>query len=74
MLQHSLNDPYELVYRGDILEGLKEKEMDEEKVERDNERQIYDLTNIIRDRFHMKLLKWDVKTAKVAIHIVSICM
>ena len=57
--------PYELVYRGNLLDQ-KNVEKDEEKLEHDNEKQIFELTNIIRTRYHIEPLKWDEKTAQVA--------
>ncbi|WP_235816498.1 CAP domain-containing protein [Bacillus massilinigeriensis] len=58
--------PYELFYRGDLIENTTKIEDNIEKIERANEKQILDITNIIRKREKANPLKWDVKTAKVA--------
>jgi uncharacterized protein YkwD len=58
--------PYELVYRGTLLE---EKPIDETRwleIEAGSRKQIFDLTNIIRSRHRVPQLKWDEDTAKVA--------
>ncbi|EIJ81625.1 YlbC [Bacillus methanolicus PB1] len=56
--------PYELVYRGKLIESSPEDGM--EKIERGTEQQIFDITNIIRLRYDLNTLKWDEKTAEVA--------
>lgn len=58
--------PYELVYRGNLLETPKVEQIEVEKLDRDNEKQIFDLTNILRSRFDTKPLEWEENTAKVA--------
>ncbi|MBU8877690.1 CAP domain-containing protein [Bacillus sp. FJAT-29790] len=58
--------PYEMVYRGELLEENPSAEVNEEEVERGKERQIFDITNIFRVRYEMKPLEWDPETAKVA--------
>ncbi|WP_396953775.1 MULTISPECIES: CAP domain-containing protein [Bacillaceae] len=58
--------PYELVYRGELLEAdLVVKE--NEAVEDGNERQILDITNVIRSRFNLGKVQWDEDTATVAL-------
>jgi uncharacterized protein YkwD len=58
--------PYELVYFGE-LQGIDPEEIaSDEKVEDANEKQIYDITNIMRMRFGLSSLQWDEKTASVA--------
>ena len=51
--------PYAMVYEGGDLKVPSEKKLNEEKLDRDNERQIYDISNVIRARSHLKLLEWD---------------
>lgn len=58
--------PYELVYRGELLEGASEVK-ENEAVEDGNERQILDITNVIRSRFKLASVKWDEETANVAL-------
>lgn len=57
--------PYELVYRGKLIESSPVDE-EEGKIDRSTEQQIFDITNIIRLRHHLKTLKWDAKTAEAA--------
>lgn len=58
--------PYELVYFGDLQEIEPDEMAPDEKVEDANEKQIYDITNIMRMRFGLATLQWDEKTATVA--------
>ncbi|MDP4161548.1 MAG: CAP domain-containing protein [Bacillota bacterium] len=58
--------PYELVYRGQLLEPLKPNSAQWKLIENSTEQEIFDLTNILRVRNNVKPLKWDEKTAKVA--------
>ncbi|WP_078381020.1 CAP domain-containing protein [Sutcliffiella halmapala] len=58
--------PYELVYRGPLLDP-KELSADEwAVVEEGTEKQIIDFTNIIRNRFNQEVVEWDKVTAEVA--------
>jgi uncharacterized protein YkwD len=57
--------PYELVYRGELIEPSPIED-EKEKVERGMEQQIFDITNIIRLRHDLNILKWDEKTAEAA--------
>lgn len=61
-----LQRPYEVTYRGQLLEppDLTDKEWNE--VQRGSELQIIDLTNIIRNRFMLSTVKEDKKTTEVA--------
>lgn len=63
LLKHK---PYELIYRGKLIpeEVLSNKVW--AKIEAGNERQIFDISNIMRKRFHRAALKWNEPTAKVA--------
>ncbi|MFD5850309.1 CAP domain-containing protein [Cytobacillus oceanisediminis] len=58
--------PYEMVYRGELLEPPLASPAFEEDVERAKEKQILDLTNVIRVRHHLQPLKWDDMTAAAA--------
>lgn len=58
--------PYELVYRGELFK-VESEGMDEEEIDRGSEKQIYDISNVMRARFGLPLLEWDDKTASVAL-------
>ncbi|GLB61191.1 putative membrane protein YlbC [Cytobacillus sp. NCCP-133] len=58
--------PYEVVYRGELLEAPLPSPAFEKEVERGKEHQILDLTNIMRVRNGLNPLKWDEATAAVA--------
>ncbi|MFC5734845.1 CAP domain-containing protein [Cytobacillus gottheilii] len=58
--------PYEMVYRGELLEAGTEAE-DNDQVNRGKELQILDITNVIRVRHGMEPLEWDDQTAAVAL-------
>ncbi|HWJ77383.1 MAG TPA: CAP domain-containing protein [Niallia sp.] len=58
--------PYELVYRGELLEA-KDTQQKNEEVEEGNEKQILDITNVLRKRFDLNEVKWDQPTAVVAL-------
>lgn len=58
--------PYAVVYRGELIVS-KEKSSDELRaIEMAQARQIFDVTNVIRKRHHLKPLKWSDAVAKVA--------
>jgi uncharacterized protein YkwD len=58
--------PYELVYRGKLIDGVKPDANLWKSVEDGTKKEIFDLTNVIRLRHRLKPLKWDEKTAEVA--------
>jgi uncharacterized protein YkwD len=58
--------PYELVYRGELLEPKPLSVEEQKKVELANAKQILDITNIIRQRHDVGMVRWDEKTSKVA--------
>ncbi|WP_285766489.1 CAP domain-containing protein [Peribacillus sp. SI8-4] len=58
--------PYELTYHGKLPSAELLSQEDLEKVEDGNEQQIFDITNIMRSRFGLKPLEWDVPAAEVA--------
>lgn len=59
--------PYELVYRGNLQEPAPVSEEKMLLVEKGSEQQIFDVTNIIRQRHQLRPLKWDEATAQVAL-------
>ncbi|MBY0120827.1 CAP domain-containing protein [Bacillus sp. S/N-304-OC-R1] len=59
--------PYEMVYRGELLESDEDSIVNEEEVERGKERQIFDITNVFRIRNKLNPLEWDEQTAQVAL-------
>lgn len=58
--------PYELVYRGDLIDPAEPSEEIWNSIETGTEQEIFDLTNVLRIRHKLKPLKWDENTAKVA--------
>ncbi|MCM3665765.1 CAP domain-containing protein [Mesobacillus subterraneus] len=58
--------PYEMVYRGTLVEPPELSEGDWVRIEAGTEKQILDITNVIRVRHELKQLEWDEKTAEVA--------
>lgn len=58
--------PYELVYRGPLVEPKELSEEEWAKVEEGDAKQIIDFTNIIRHRFDLSPVEWDEDTAGVA--------
>ncbi|MER2057548.1 MAG: CAP domain-containing protein [Niallia sp.] len=58
--------PYELVYRGELLETENNVE-DNEAIQEGNEKQILDMTNVLRKRFELNTVEWDQPTAEVAL-------
>lgn len=58
--------PYGLVYRGQLIDPPVPSESLWKSVEDGEEKEIFDLTNVIRLRHGLKPLKWDEKTANVA--------
>ncbi len=63
LLKHQ---PYNLVYRGSLPEQSELSPEEWEEVERGMARQVFDLTNTIRERHNLPLLEWDDETAHVA--------
>lgn len=59
--------PYEMVYRGELLEPPLPSPAFEDEVERAKEKQIFDITNVIRVRHNLQPLKWDDLTAAAAL-------
>ena len=49
--------PYAMVYEGKNIIAPLEKEINEEKLDRDQERQIFDITNVIRATFSSRIVR-----------------
>lgn len=62
-----LERPYDLTYRGTLIENEPDSEEEWKLAERATEQQIFDMTNVLRERYKFKPLKWDKKTAEVAL-------
>lgn len=58
--------PYEMIYRGTLVDPPALTESDWVRVEAGQQKQIFDITNVIRARHKLPLLEWDEKTAEVA--------
>ena len=58
--------PYEVVYRGTLIEPKALTESDWKKLSKANEKQIFDITNVIRARHGLSELTWDEGVSKVA--------
>ncbi|WP_419180502.1 CAP domain-containing protein [Bacillus salipaludis] len=58
--------PYELVYSGKLMEADEPSIEMWKEIEVGEEKQIFDLTNVLRVRHDLKPLLWDEKTAKAA--------
>lgn len=58
--------PYEMVYRGDLIEPPVPAEGEWDRIEDGLEKQILDITNVLRIRHELEELQWDDKTAEVA--------
>ncbi|WP_349305553.1 CAP domain-containing protein [Bacillus sp. FJAT-49736] len=57
---------YEMVYRGELIKPQDPDEAQWKSIEKGSEQQIFDLTNIIRERFKLNELEWDNDVAEVA--------
>jgi uncharacterized protein YkwD len=58
--------PYELVYRGDLIETVEPSVDVWRSIEEGVEKEIFDITNVLRLKHQLKPLLWDEETAKVA--------
>lgn len=58
--------PYELVYNGQLIEPEAPNEEMWRLIEEGNEREIFDITNVIRIRYQLNPLIWDEGTAEAA--------
>ena len=59
--------PYAMVYEGKNIDTPTQSVINEEKLERDHEQQIFDITNVIRTRFHLDLLEKDENASIAAL-------
>jgi len=62
-----MEKPYDLTYRGELLEVEPSSDEEWKNAEKATEQQIFDMTNVLRERYDVKPLKWDVKTSEVAL-------
>ncbi|WP_174733805.1 CAP domain-containing protein [Mesobacillus harenae] len=58
--------PYELVYRGELLDSPELSEEQWQLIEKGAELQIFDITNVMRIRHGLNKLSWDEKTSEAA--------
>ncbi|MEH7247081.1 CAP domain-containing protein [Neobacillus niacini] len=58
--------PFELVYSGELLEPIEPSEEMWNLIEEGTEKQILDITNVMRLRHNVKTLIWDEETSEVA--------
>jgi uncharacterized protein YkwD len=58
--------PYEMVYRGDLIEPQMPTDGEWLRIESGTEKQILDITNVMRSRHALDRLQWDAQTAEVA--------
>lgn len=58
--------PYEISYRGKLPEVATFSDSDWEEIESGMERQIFDISNVLRSRFDISLLEWDTDVSEVA--------
>jgi len=58
--------PYELIYRGQLISSKPISDKEKRQVEEGQEKQIFDITNIIRKRHGLNPLNWHDQTSKVA--------
>lgn len=59
--------PYELIYRGELLEPQEPDEAQWRMIEAGMEQEILDITNVLRIRHNLQPLKWDEPTSQVAL-------
>jgi uncharacterized protein YkwD len=59
--------PYELVYSGKLINAKTLNTSHQTIVDREEERQIFNLTNVYRKRMNLTTLKWNKEAAKVAL-------
>lgn len=58
--------PYQLIYRGQLVQPAQVSDAQLQKIEQGNAKQILDTTNIIRMVYNLHLLNWDDQTSQVA--------
>nr|WP_275411245.1 CAP domain-containing protein [Bacillus sp. B15-48] len=57
---------YEMLYRGQLIKTEELNDADWRRIEMGKKQQIYDVTNVIRNRYGLESLLWDEKTASTA--------
>ncbi|WP_082892768.1 CAP domain-containing protein [Rossellomorea aquimaris] len=58
--------PYEMMYRGELEEEIEPTEEEWDNVNQAREKQIFDISNVIRHDFEKPVLEWDEETSMVA--------
>ncbi|WP_205174255.1 CAP domain-containing protein [Bacillus pakistanensis] len=58
--------PYEMVYRGQLIEEKEISDEEWEEIDNGSAQQIFDITNMIRKNFKLSTLEWDKDTSLVA--------
>ncbi len=61
-----IQSPYEMPFRGELVENSTPSEEEWTEIEQVTARQIFDITNVIRNRFELNQLSWDEQVADVA--------
>ncbi|WP_088067761.1 CAP domain-containing protein [Gottfriedia luciferensis] len=59
--------PYELIYSGSLINAKPLNSLHQAVVDREEEKQIFNLTNVYRKRMNLTTLKWNNEAAKVAL-------
>ncbi|OEH93951.1 hypothetical protein BFG57_10660 [Bacillus solimangrovi] len=59
---------FDMVYRGSLLSPQPLSTEQIKEVEDGNERQVFEITNILRNRYNLPSLLWDEEIAKTAVH------
>lgn len=58
--------PYRIVYRGSLEETTKPNKQTQKEIEQTNVKQIFDITNVLRERYGQQSLRWNEPVASVA--------
>jgi len=61
-----IQSPYEMVYSGELLSAPEHSAEDWMKIHEGEEKQILDITNIIRKNFDLNEVEWDSSVAQIA--------
>ncbi|KGA98830.1 hypothetical protein AJ85_09085 [Alkalihalobacillus alcalophilus ATCC 27647 = CGMCC 1.3604] len=59
--------PYSVSYRGRLPEPIERSAEEQERIERGEEQQIFDVTNVMRTRHQLEAFVWDQEIAEVAV-------
>ncbi len=60
--------PYDMTYRGDLIESEPLTDDEYKLADKAAERQIFELTNIVRKKYNLAPLVWDEDLSKIAYH------